>query len=163
MTTPEKKDTCATQVYDSMKSRMLDLKILYRPNDCENDEIYNFLANQGHIFDEKIVGTDELHETVADKQNEYGLCFDYVAAETFADQDEGFFRYQISYGGPSEEIRFYTDAAKHLTRVEFWYLDWFDGAHEVLKNDELETAQEIFRLFDECGTIDAELEKAANG
>ena len=53
---------------------------------------------------------------------EYGLCFDYVEPDTFDDQDEGYFRYQLSYGGPSDEIRFYHDGT-----VEYVYLDWFVG------------------------------------
>lgn len=81
-----------------------------------------------------------------DSWAEYGLAFDYVEPETFRDQDEGYWRFQISYGGPSEEFRFYASPSSadyailsesgmtfpqsfHLYRCEFWYLDWFDGAH----------------------------------
>ena len=40
---------------------------------------------------------------------EYGLALDYVAPGTFKDQKQGYFRYQISVGGPSEEFRFYAN------------------------------------------------------
>jgi hypothetical protein len=33
---------------------------------------------------------------------EYGLCFDYVSPGTFTDRQEGYWRYQISWGGPSD-------------------------------------------------------------
>lgn len=53
---------------------------------------------------------------------EYGLGFDRVSAYTFDDQPEAYYRYQLSWGGPSDEVRFFRD------RIEYWYLDWFDGA-----------------------------------
>jgi hypothetical protein len=65
--------------------------------------------------------------------NEYGLCFDYVEPETFTNQPEPFFRYQLSTGGPGDEFRFYLGAgAREPHRVEYWFLDWFDGAHVAL-------------------------------
>jgi len=65
---------------------------------------------------------------------EYGLCFDYVAAGTFNDQETGYFRYQLSWGGPSTEFRFYTDAELDLYKIEYWFLDWFDGAKKIVTN-----------------------------
>jgi phosphate transport system substrate-binding protein len=55
---------------------------------------------------------------------EYGLCVDRVAADTFGTHP-GYWRYQISWGGPAEEFRYYDlDGGG----VEFWFLDWGDGA-----------------------------------
>jgi len=87
-----------------------------------------------------------------DAFNEYGLCFDYVAPGTFNDQHTGFWRYQISFGGPSEEIRFYgapTDV--HPARIEFWYLDWFDGAPLDVTDDEI--AQTVWAEFFESDSV----------
>ena len=92
--------------------------------------------------------------------NEYGLAFDYVAPGIFKDQKRGYFRYQISYGGPSEEFRFYTDENLSPTRIEFWYLDWFDGAKVILKNKAYALMQEIFEDFKETGTVQHMFEKA---
>lgn len=60
---------------------------------------------------------------------EYGLSFDYVRPDTFRDQPEGYFCYLLSTGGPSDELRFYTSPQFVVQRVEYWFLDWFDGAH----------------------------------
>lgn len=87
--------------------------------------------------------------------SEYGLAFDYVAPETFGkDQEQGYFRYQISYGGPSEEIRFFTDENFRPYKIEFWYLDWFDGAKKILQGKDKELLQEIFADFKDCGTVE---------
>lgn len=85
--------------------------------------------------------------------NEYGLAFDYVAPGSFNEQKQGYFRYQISYGGPSEEFRFFTDENFRPYQIEFWYLDWFDGAKTILRGKKLGLMQEIFEDFKECGTV----------
>lgn len=92
---------------------------------------------------------------------EYGLAFDYVAAGTFSDQKVGYFRYQICYGGPTEEFRFYTDAEYNVGTIEFWLLDWFDGASIDLTGSDFNLLEEIFEDFKGCGCVQAEYEKAA--
>ena len=54
--------------------------------------------------------------------NEYGLSMDF--ADFGDEEDDKFFRYQFSWGGPQEEIRIYATG-----RMEFWYLDWGTGEH----------------------------------
>jgi len=92
---------------------------------------------------------------------EYGLCFDFVPAHTFKDQRQGFFRYQISYGGPSEEFRFMTeDPNNPEPNIDFWYLDWFDGAKVRLKNEDRDLLLEIWQFFQEIGSTQSEFDKA---
>lgn len=101
----------------------------------------------------------DIREVSRDAFNEYGLCFDYVAPGTFDNQPTGYWRYQISWGGPSEEIRFYgspSDNAPAL--IEFWYLDWFDGAPEDVTGDEI--ARLVWDEFKDTGTIEHAYEEA---
>lgn len=91
---------------------------------------------------------------------EYGLAFDYVPAGTFNDQRRGYFRYQISYGGPSEEIRFYSDEKLNITSCHFWFLDWFDGASVRVTGRNLETWREIWEDFRECETLQYAMKQA---
>ena len=62
---------------------------------------------------------------------EYGLEFCPVPYN----EDEGgaikYYRYLLSYGGPSTEIRFY----RH--RTEFVFLDWFSGVGFDVSSDEI--------------------------
>ena len=62
------------------------------------------------------------------KEDFEGLCFDYVEANTFDDQKEGYWRWQFSWGGPGDELRAYVNRDDSIHRLEYWYLDWFDGA-----------------------------------
>ena len=76
----------------------------------------------------------ERQEDLKDPEYE-AIGFDYVAPHTFTDQIEGFWRWQFSWGGPSDELRAYVNENKEIHRLEYWYLDWFDGAHVLVQKD----------------------------
>ena len=67
-------------------------------------------------------------EDIFDYVNQTALSWDYVEPYTFDDQREGYYRLQLSWGGPSDEFRIYTDMNKTIHDIEYWYLDWGDGA-----------------------------------
>lgn len=81
-------------------------------------------------FDEMFKNSDY------EELSEYGLCIDIVEAGTFEDQEESYIRYQLSFGGPQDELRIFKDG-----RIEYWFLDWFDGACINVTEDE--TAQRV--------------------
>ena len=56
------------------------------------------------------------------------LAFDFVEPNTFKDQKDGYWRLQLSWGGPSDEIRYYSNDRKTLDQITYCYMDWFDGA-----------------------------------
>lgn len=90
---------------------------------------------------------------------EYGLSVDYVAPETFERQKEGYFRYQLSYGGPSEEVRFYySPRARQAYKIVFVYLNWGTGVGFDVTNENW--AQWLFDWFNDCETVKHEEEKA---
>jgi len=93
---------------------------------------------------------------------EYGLCFDYCAPGTFTNQEQAFFRYQLSTGGPGDEFRFYVNPDLTCYQIEYWFLDWFDGANQTLYDTDKSLLMEIFEFFRECGTVEAELERASD-
>lgn len=54
---------------------------------------------------------------------QYGLSFDFVDKKDLSWREkESYYRYQLSWGGPSDEIRFYKN------RVDYVFMDWFDYA-----------------------------------
>lgn len=83
----------------------------------------------------------------ADEWSNYALSFDYVVT----DQKRGYFRYQLSCGGPSDEFRFYVDERLQLTRIEYWYLDWFDGAKELVRGKNRDLWNLIWSDWLDCG------------
>jgi hypothetical protein len=88
---------------------------------------------------------------------EYGLCFDYVAPGTFHDQREAFFRYQLSWGGPSDEFRFFVNSDLSCHRIEYWFLDWFDGAYRALSGENEQLLSELWEWFREAGAVQVAL------
>ena len=69
-----------------------------------------------------------------------GLCFDYVPPNTFEEQPIGYFRRQLSYGGPSDEFRVYDNE----NSIKYYFLDWFDGASIYVDDDEVVEAMAGF-------------------
>ena len=126
---------CKQRVAGSCEGRLEDLDKLWKAY-CTGEEDVEDLGNL----------------------NEYGLCFDYVAPNTFDDQKEGYFRYQLSYGGPSDEFRFYCGLDYTLYKIEYWFMDWNDGAKKIVTDNKL--MQEIFDWFNDCGSCRDEFEKA---
>ncbi len=90
---------------------------------------------------------------------EYGLCVDYVAPGTWDEQNEGYLRYQISCGGPSEEIRFYySPGGRKPYRIEFVYLQWGVGvSFDVTQED---WAQWLAQWFDDTETVKYKMQEA---
>jgi len=114
-------------------SRMRDLRQLFRKMQSNNDAI---------------------REQAYEDFNNYALAFDYVAPGTFSHQKEGYWRYQISWGGPSDEIRFYASTPQSEPyAVIYSFMDWFDGEHRELKGRDLETALNVWRDFQDTDTV----------
>lgn len=135
-TTPEtppaqrtKDQTCKERVREHLKSRLTDIRAMFKAEDEGNE---NGPEDTGPL-------------------NEYGLAFDYVAPGTFRNQKEGYWRYQISWGGPSDEFRFYSSAPNcEPYRIEYWFLDWFDGAKVTLRRQQLDTGLRLWHWFADC-------------
>jgi len=102
---------------------------------------------------------DSIREEIQEQFYEYGLSFDYVAPHTFEDQEHGYFQWCLSTGGPGDEFRFYVDLDETCYKIEYWFLDWFDGASITLHSGghgkpdtNAQLMLEIFEHFKECGS-----------
>jgi len=90
-----KNETCKERIDKHLKSRQEDfLKFMNKHDDETRQEFY-----------------------------QYGLSFDFVDKRDLSWREkESYYRYQLSWGGPSDEIRFYKN------RVDYVFMDWFDYA-----------------------------------
>ncbi len=82
------------------------------------------------------------YENSYEALNEFGLSIDYIEPNTFEDQENGYICYQLSWGGPSDELRFYLDDNKELYKCDYAYMDWFDGA--VIDVTEEENIKDLY-------------------
>ena len=100
-----KQPTCADRVQARWESRLADFVAMFALEDLDD------------------------HTEDGDNLNEYGLSFDYVEPGRGQGQTEGYWCYLLGTGGPGTEIRFFTSPGGYAPyRIEFWFLDWFDGA-----------------------------------
>lgn len=88
--------------------------------------------------------------------SEYGLSFDYVELGTWDDQDEDYYRYQFSWGGPSDELRIYEDG-----RIEYVFLDWFCGVGFDVSDEDW--AQWIVEDLEDISLINWDRDRTASG
>ena len=168
-------DNCEERIKEHYVSRMDDLRTLWRAdragyeggdfNPVTNDEECPVCEKEVAVVD---VDTNICRPCWAELYNigtfnEYGLSFDYVPEGTFGDQEVAYFRYQISWGGPSDEFRFFVNPSFKPYRIEYWFQDWYDGAKIVLEDEDEELLEEIFEFFREVGSVEAEYEKWKEG
>jgi hypothetical protein len=134
----ERQETCEERVEAHLDGRIEALERLWAMHQ-EDPDAYD--EDYGSLYD-------------------YGLCFDYVPLGTFHDQDEPYFRYQISWGGPSDEFRIFVGPDLEPYRIEYWFLDWWDGAHRVLHGDRRELLADIFCWIRESGACEHAMDNA---
>ena len=128
--------SCADLVDQQYQDQENDLKEI---KDYFDD--FETLSEGGQIAKRKaseMLGNDyHYQENFFDYLNDgYFLSWDFVEPFTFGDdQKAGYWRLQISYGGPSSEFRIYADSEKEIRKIEYWYLNWFDGAFVEVPHD----------------------------
>lgn len=132
-----KQPTCEERVDEHLSSRLAAIKAMW---DAEQDGLEDGDPEYGPL-------------------HEYGLSFDYVAPGTWKDQDEGYWRYQLSWGGPSDEFRFYASSPKDKCyKIEYWFLDWGDGAKRHVKGNKL--IEDLWAWFQDADLPRSTMEEA---
>jgi len=107
-------------------------------------------ANEYFNLDTEEKTNHERHEDLKSYEdffnyvNQSGLSFDFVPVNTFKDQDRGYWRFQMSWGGPSDEFRIYVDDRNVIEYIDYHYLDWFDGASKRVKHNIINNICEMF-------------------
>ncbi|MGE3992564.1 hypothetical protein [Pseudorhodoplanes sp.] len=137
MTNNERAKSCEQRIDAELKDRLNDLRRLWAA----------FIAGRED---------DDLGSL-----SDYGLCFGYVSPGTFDEQDEAYYRYQLSWGGPSDEFRFFVNPDLSCHRIEYWFLDWFDGAYRVLTAESRQLMLDLWDWFRETGLARTAFEGAA--
>ena len=114
--------------------REKDLRAMYLSQEQTTEELIAFLKDEGVEIPERKDYSDEdewreaLEEACYERSYDYGLSIDIVEPCTFKDQPERFLRYQFSWGGGQDELRFYFDCGSDdYIIAEYWYLNWGTG------------------------------------
>ena len=130
MTNTAKQPTCKELVNDMFNQVEQD----YKDADQYFNEYYSEDTSEGEQIALKVIDKHKgdhfsEYEDLFDYVNQTALSWDYVEAGTFEDQEDGFYRLQLSWGGPSDEFRIYTIGdTLQIDVIDYHYMDWFDGA-----------------------------------
>ncbi len=124
----EETKKCADLVVGEMNDRIDELRRLYDA------------WRQGEDYEDD--AEDEWDKIDCESIYDHGLGFDYVEPNTFDEQPLGYWRYQLSWGGPSDEFRYVDDGS-----IEYWYMEWFDSAHRILTGRDHAFMQEFAESF----------------
>jgi hypothetical protein len=109
---------CAELVLDKFKERAAEIEGVYRYYDLDEAK------RSAHVLHNQLSG-----DWAGEALENYGLDFSYVAPDDFTITSPlGYYRWQLSWGGPSDEFRIYVDNMTRPVRVEYWFTDWFDWA-----------------------------------
>jgi hypothetical protein len=108
----EKEKTCEDRIDDQLKRTITGIKALKKAMESPDWE--------GNLEENEIFSV---------------LSTDYVYPHTFNDQEKGYYLIQFSWGGPQDELRLYHNG-KYYTTIEYWFLDWFDGAFRNVTSNE---------------------------
>ena len=109
--------TCEEKIDESLKSIIEDVK----------EALVSANKNDGRV----IIGDDE-YEDLNEWLNNYALSYD----------DDLHYRakkLELSWGGPSDYFLFFEDGT-----IEYYYLDWFDGAKRELEGEQKEIMEELY-------------------
>jgi len=120
--------TCAERIMSEYESRIAEI-----------EGYFDFLSN-GIPLD------NEEPEYYEEWLNEHGLCFDYVVCNKETGEG-GYYRWQLSWGGPSDEFRFYIGWDVKVKRIEYRFMDWFDGASVILEGKDKDTLLNVWEEF----------------
>ena len=132
---PNKEKKCSELVKEKYQDRLKQFETAKTFLDIEKSERNKF---DEFLSDEWGFGV--LGDDFFDYVNQSGLCFDRVEAGTFKDQRAGYWRWQLSWGGPSDDFRLYDNGD-----LEYWYLDWFDGACVKVQDEIFENIMANFK------------------
>lgn len=102
----------------------------------------------------------ELKERIEDFKNalegkypneeEFEDFLEWLNCYALAYDDDPYYRakrLELSYGGPQDYFLFFYDQEGGRYRIEYHFLDWFDGAERVLEGDDFEIMKEVFENY----------------
>lgn len=159
MTNERNEKTCKQLVKSEYKSECKELSNLFAVmyGEATKKQKEAFTSYFGYNLED--LTEDQQQEKATEALCNYGLSIDYVTPNTFKGQKAGYLRWQISWGGPSSEWRFYFVPNENKPyKIEYWYMDWFDGAKVTCTKGDI--ANRLWDWLNDIGTPQAEYDKA---
>ena len=166
--------TCAERIDAEYSNTMETLRILwagYCNDECPTCDGTGKRCNcdeENCPDKDAVCPTCEGEGNLSEDTPEYGSLFDYGLSFDYCYPDKGnpgYFRYQLSWGGPSDEFRIYADRRSEynwvIWKISYVFMDWFDFAEIVLSGEDEKFMENLLTgFFMECGSFDSEYDRA---
>lgn len=166
--------TCAERIDAEYSNTMETLRILwagYCNDECPTCDGTGKRCNcdeENCPDKDAVCPTCEGEGNLSEDTPEYGSLFDYGLSFDYCYPDKGnpgYFRYQLSWGGPSDEFRIYADRRSEynwvIWKISYVFMDWFDFAEIVLSGEDEKFMENLLTgFFMEVGSFDSEYDKA---
>jgi hypothetical protein len=127
--------TCKERVADELADRLNDIKtanLFFSSLENIKRKAKNKAIPENFF---KIVKNLDLrsYESMTEFLNSYSLSFDLIdGVQAEQENSVNYWRWQLSWGGPSDEFRIFWNLEKGIYKIEYWFLDWYDGAKITL-------------------------------
>jgi hypothetical protein len=105
----------------------------------------NSLFHVRHIMANMLSSTESDDEPTLE---DYGVSFDWISPDDFPDIRIGYYKWQISCGGPDTEYRFFADKERNVDKVEYWYKQWNDAAMRPIQGEDFKLLVKVFNWFE---------------
>ena len=141
--------TCKERVAGELADRLNDIKtanLFYSSLENIKRKAKNKTIPENFF---KIVKSLDLrsYESMTEFLNSYSLCFDFIdGAQAEQENTMNHWRWQISWGGPSDEFRIFWNLEIGIFKIEYCFFDWYDGA-KITLNDGDSYLNRDFRLL----------------
>jgi hypothetical protein len=136
-------NTCEARIGAHLTSRMETFAALVKASqgagvaeltDAELSEITGYMDTDREEYDGD---PDKLQEEAQERIYELPLAV----------TESRMVRIDLSTGGPGDWLEAQIDTDGGITRITYWFNDWFDAAHRVLDGDDFDTAEAFIRNF----------------
>ena len=121
--------TCKERVAGELADRLSDIKtanLFYSSLENIKRKAKNKAIPENFF---KIVKSLDLrsYESMTQFLGSYALCFDYIDGVRAEQENSGNY-----WGGPSDEFRIFWNLEDGIYRIDYWFMDWYDGAKITL-------------------------------
>jgi hypothetical protein len=128
--TDTKEPTCVDKIGAELAGRMKDIRVLLYMHDHGDPPDYDL--DTGELLDACPIDCENLLE--------YGYSFDDV------DGDQGYWRWQLSWGGPGDEFRFFTGDGG-VDNIEYWFLYLDNTAKIRVTGDDFKVLARVYKIL----------------
>ena len=133
-----KQATCAERIEGQWAGRAEDFRALAAASDIEDiEELHPDTLKLCRDLGIDAEDADTIREQAYDRADEMPL------AVTLARM----VRVEMSTGGPADWLEYALDSDGDVTRVEYVFQDWFDGARMTLEGDDFDAAVRYFEMI----------------